>query len=263
MNRHIQRECIDMELGQHLPLFELGLLKPEDQERFEQHLMECEFCRSELEKHRGLTPSIARHREELISYLHELEASERAEKTSADDSPRSGFTWRKSYLWAPVLAAAAVLLFFLWPNGGGVSGKYLGLLSFEKLEYQKFDARDLSSGEVKAQFDFAMDAYLRGDYASCAQGLVKVLKQEPTHERAHVYLGVCYYLLKEPRRAVAELEAAFALPNPRFLSEIRWYLAQSYLLTGEKGKALPLLMELSSTDRRYAVEAATLLANLR
>lgn len=86
-----------------------------------------------------------------------------------------------------------------------------------------------------AQYDEALLAFSRGDFAGAAARLETLLASEPEHFEARLALGLAYYRLGDAPRAIAEGHKAEQLqPNePR----VHTNLSLFYLKAGDKARA--------------------------
>ncbi len=88
---------------------------------------------------------------------------------------------------------------------------------------------------AQAQYDEALLAFSRGDFAEAAACLETLLASEPDHFEARLALGLAYYRLGDAARAIAEGHKAEQLqPNePR----VHTNLSLFYLRAGDKARA--------------------------
>lgn len=85
------------------------------------------------------------------------------------------------------------------------------------------------------QYDEAMHAFSRGDYASAAARLETLLAAEPDHFDAQLSLGMAYYRLGDFQRAIAEGHKAERMrPNEQL---VHTNLSLFYLKAGDKARA--------------------------
>lgn len=85
------------------------------------------------------------------------------------------------------------------------------------------------------QYDEAIAAFSRGDFAAAAERLEAVLAREPAHFEARLALGLAYYRLGDAARAIAEGHKAEQLQpaEPR----VHTNLSLFYLKAGDKARA--------------------------
>lgn len=88
---------------------------------------------------------------------------------------------------------------------------------------------------AQEQFDEAIAAFSRGDFATAAQRLEALLAREPDHFEARLALGLAYYRLGDAARAIAEGHKAERLQpgEPR----VHTNLSLFYLKAGDKARA--------------------------
>jgi len=129
-----------MDLNEHRPgcgedvaPYALGALPPEDARAFEQHLAECELCRTDLAALRPVVHALSETPEQLdpppelrrnVMAVVEREAAERARRRSPEPERRERAGWTR---WLPrplpALAVACVLLVVGIGIGIGVTGE--------------------------------------------------------------------------------------------------------------------------------------------
>jgi tetratricopeptide (TPR) repeat protein len=278
MKRRSDNKCTDSEIGNLISRYEMGKLTSDEWERFEEHLMECSFCQSEVEVMLPVVAAIRTNQAEILSGLHNEGISYATCKTElCAESHKQSFVSRFSVLvsdimdsilrpriWAPSLAVVAVCLFFLLrPAQHEVQSPFLPKLSFNKLIYQPIETRGESMTEGKRHFDEGMSLYVHGDYESAIKSLRKAVKVSPDNDKFWLYLGVTYYLEHKPELAVDALTHADTLASSSFKTRTGWYRAQAYLLAGDSSRAVPLLDRVIHEQREYANEADTLLTRIR
>lgn len=88
---------------------------------------------------------------------------------------------------------------------------------------------------TQEQFDEAVTAFSRGDFAAAAARLEALLAREPDHFEARLALGLAYYRLGDAARAIAEGHKAEQLQpgEPR----VHTNLSLFYLKAGDKARA--------------------------
>ena len=113
------------------------------------------------------------------------------------------------------------------------------------------------SGEQRKRGPFAqaMQAYESNDFARAERQLGQFLEKDPKHAAALFYRGVSLLLLGKTADAVAPLEAAATLGQGRLRDEAHWYLAQTYLKTGDYSKALEQLDVVIQTSSKHRADA--------
>ena len=103
-----------------------------------------------------------------------------------------------------------------------------------------------------------MDFYNRGEYRRAAAILEKIVARQPDRWVSWLYLGISYYMERQPKPALKALTRADGLSKYALKSEIRWYLMQSYLLDRNPTAADSLRRQLSAMNSAYAVKADSL-----
>jgi tetratricopeptide (TPR) repeat protein len=90
-------------------------------------------------------------------------------------------------------------------------------------------------------FAQAMQPYERNDFAEADRRLGQFTEKNPSHAAAQFYRGVSLLLLGKSAEAIAPLETAVTKGEGRMREEAHWYLALTYLKTGDHLKALEQL----------------------
>lgn len=264
------KNCTDLNIGKLIFAYEMGTLGDADRDRFDEHLMTCNFCCGELDEMCALAPALREHHHELAEFLRVNGVSLEDEiETAAVARPRHRFTLWDSIrqaieafmnprIFAPALmAAAALVLVVTVATRDRESDQYSGYLSFDKLPYQTIEGRGTAVQESQ-DYLHAMDDYAHGDYEKAISRLKQVTGASPEDESAWVYLGVSYFMTKHPGRAISALQHARQLPDRQLNTQTCWFLAQAFLMKGEKERALPLLDSLSLWNREYSQPATDL-----
>ena len=107
-------------------------------------------------------------------------------------------------------------------------------------------------------FAQAMQPYERNDFAETDRRLKQFTEKNPGHAAAHFYRGVSLLLLGKSAEAIAPLETAVARGEGRMREEAHWYLAQTYLKTGDYSKALEQLDVLIQTSSKHRADTEQL-----
>jgi len=262
-------------VGELITQYEMGQLSDEERDRFEEHLMDCDFCRRELEEMLPTISAMRRHKAEIVQGLHDegisfeslkerllaLPRPSRAKKTSPKytwDKIVLGFkTFGRPRIFVPAAVVVTALLLFVTllrhPEN-----PYLTYLSFEKLPYRPQTLRGEMATEAERLFHEGMNDYLRGNYKGAIGSLRDAVTEAPDNGSWWLYLGVCYYLDHKGKRAIESLTRADALTQHSLKVRTRWYLAEAHLLQGDADKAIPLLEWISAQKMGYAAQADSL-----
>jgi len=237
--------CRDPKLGALTTAYELGLLGPEDQARFEAHLDRCPACLENLYDG-AVTAAVLR--------LAPGEAARRLPSAPAPARPR-GWRWPVPWrLLAPTAVAAALLLLIL---GRGGSPDLAGLARLDPLPHVKLETRLAQRPADRLGFEEAMEAYRRGAYAAAAPRLAALTRRpaeagEGTRvEQAALYAGVSFLLAAQADSARAYLERGLASRLPVLRDRSRWYLVQALLLQEQGDAARDHLQALAEQSPGY------------
>ena len=111
-------KCTDDSVGVLLHAYELGLLSPEDRDRFEIHLMSCDYCYGELKQFapRGImlggSPDVKQALDEKLAAAQRKRLSQR--KTPEYDRPGIFFAFKPAFLYL-------IIVLLMVPSYFGVS----------------------------------------------------------------------------------------------------------------------------------------------
>lgn len=269
--------CTNEELGELITRYQMGQLSDEECDRFEEHVMDCEFCFRELEQTTPLMSPLRRHRVAILEGLHREGISYESLKkellfSRSVRQPLYGKllaraaqvfeNLRRPRVLVPVtgIAAAVVLFFLLIPHR---HNPYITHLSYEKLPYQSDYYRGEASAEAESLFSRGIDDYLADNYKDAIANLENAVDRAPDEGSWWLYLGVCYYLDRQVKRAIKALTMADSLTQFYNKERARWYLAQAHLLNRNPKKAFPLLEWIIAQNRIYAERADSLLKTVQ
>jgi tetratricopeptide (TPR) repeat protein len=146
-------------------------------------------------------------------------------------------------------------------SGAGRANPYEPYISFEPLVPLVLRGATSTAGEQ--YFNEGMGDYGRGNYNSAVKNLKLAVRTAPDQAHWWLYLGVSYFLDRQPVLAVSALERADFLASPELKPAARWYLAQAYLLAAKPDKALPMLAWVSDQKAEYATRADSLSTQIR
>ena len=266
-------DCANPNDGSLLLQYTLNLLDEEDRYRFEVHMMSCEFCRLELSKGDPETAFIGARKEHIVEALHEegisfeglkeeLIAVKRKKSVFQDFlrdiSEKIAWLSRPRVL-VPAGVIAGVLLMVLLLKHSEPDNAYLSMLSFDKFPCQELSTRaPAPTFSISPLFTAGMKAYTENDYGNATKILKEATQESPDKWDYWFYLGMSYYLDKQAEPAIAALLKADKLNQYALEVEIKWFLAQSYLLNKDSNSALVLLRWLEDKPGEYSSRANNL-----
>ncbi len=279
----LKESCRDFSEGQYLPLYELGVLKEKEAIRFEDHLLVCSFCRRELVSLQSTMDKWSTQREAIrelfqqegITYTSLLKAwkdqvaGAAREKKGWFDIARDRIAALLQTLTQPreLIPALGVTVFIvlslmLLPLPEPTN-PYLPWLSFDKVPYTRSVWRADLNAEAQRFFEAGVLLYQQNDYTGALGYFKKATEQAPEESLYRFYLGLNYYLQRQPQLAIQALSQAESLAEPAQRNQALWYLAQAYLLEGDVEPARAILTALANQELEYAVEAEQLLRQLK
>ncbi len=254
------QNCSNPEIGKLLNQYEFNQLSETDNNMFEDHLMECVFCLREINEMLPITSVMQENRKEIVKSLHKKGISYnslRKELLAEKVVPISAQIFEKlngliDYLMRPIvyapataLAVVVFLLLIIYPS----DNPYLNHLDTNKLLYE---GRLRQENREDSLFHEAMGNYQIDQFKISADLLKIVVEENSASWKYHLYLGISYYMDKQPELAINSLIQADSLSQYSMKFEIRWYLAQSYLLNNRPNEAKPLLQWLAKTPNPYS-----------
>lgn len=99
----------------------------------------------------------------------------------------------------------------------------------------------ITISDGKRYFELAEVDFSKGNYKEAITLYKKALEADPTHYKAQLYLGDCYYMLNEYQDAIREFKKA--VDRKPYLLEARKYLADAYYKAGLYDKSLEACKE--------------------
>lgn len=167
--------------------------------------------------------------------------------------------WRMSYTIAAsvLVITLAFLGYFLWVQNPGPESLYIS--------YLEIPANNIATrGEAgKEALIRGMEAYDQQDYQLALDQLQEVLKDQPTHDGAIFYSGICQLTLAQDQNALDSFKSFDRLTSSEYYTPAQWYLGLVYLKMEDIQSAKQVLTKLQqSGNGKYAVQAEELLREL-
>jgi tetratricopeptide (TPR) repeat protein len=230
-----------------------GRLSLEEAEAFEQHLLGCQRCFSELQwRHAAAIELRSRT-------VHPAVSSRRTIK----------FRWR----WAAAAAGAvlmAALATFVFLYRGVTPDTEAVIKQLASLEqsplYVPWTIRGAKSQPALEMFAKGMREYARQKYQDAVPLLEDAARLDPDHLPTAFYLGISYLILDQPDAGIPWLaKVARAEPNP-YAEESHWYLSKAYFKKrnlDEARRELEAVVELGGSYAPLAQKALERMKTLR
>ncbi|TKJ39943.1 hypothetical protein CEE37_09405 [candidate division LCP-89 bacterium B3_LCP] len=273
------KPCTDETKGHLITFYEMNALSEEENILFEDHLLECDFCRGELTALNTAYSVIAENKSLISRELSKEGVSFSANKQTLISSLKDAIAEEKLHLYdrirfflkdvfttkgiVPAMAVTcALILLLILPKNPQQANPYLPALSFEKSLYRSVQVRTAEEPEFQDLFNRGMQCYQEDEFESAIPLLEKAVTGDPDNGTYLLYLGICNYLDRNPSPAIEALIRAELRTPPAQRNRARWYLAQSYLLAGNHTEAVKILELLTEQQLEYAEEAETLLMKI-
>lgn len=241
--------CRDARHRQALPLYEAGLLDPEESRRFELHLLECPSCAQDL---MDMLPVVAAVREMRSPFEDELAPV-----------PIRLFIRRH---WATLAAAAAAVVLALvlyfhylpqldWRSASLPMADINHVLQEMSRHIREGYPADSGPPAVRP----AAEDYQAGRYREALEKS-SLLLQQGSREPAVVLLAArCHLALGQPGHALSLMAAhPVGSGDPAYADQL-WLEAEAYLRLRRPEAARPLLVQLSARPGPYQASARRLL----
>jgi tetratricopeptide (TPR) repeat protein len=279
-------QCKNPDIGRLIHHYEMGQLDDTDRDRFEDHLLDCDYCADEVERMEPVAVGLRANRElirkglaaEGITFdalkadlLNEAEPIQRAAAPRRDSwFARMGEAFRQPMIrWTAIgagtaVTALAVILLVVMAPKQEASRRYMPMLTFQALPYEgSLVLRGEGAADGQKDFDAGMQAYLQADYKQAMRLIGKAVEKSPDRAEWWLYLGVCGYLQRDPGPTIKALRQADGIAQGGVKLRTRWFLAQAYLLAGDRESAEPMLEWVIAQEQDYSKEAFNILNRLR
>ncbi|MCF7809987.1 hypothetical protein K9N50_03255 [bacterium] len=269
MSEENNRSCTNVKIGNLISQYELGLLNVDNQKLFEEHIFECAFCREELAEFRQVAELLSEHKDRLIEAIEDGELDYKEERLNEKQTRCFSdiiqgikdfvndvldFAFRPKVL-APIMSVTVVFLVIYFGFITGENQSYEQFLIFEPLEYKQMILRSEATAEAENLFRQSMQSYNNGDYAAAANILMEAVKLDSANFKYKTYLGICYFLNKEPENALKMLTEAEHMTAFTLKDELHWYIFQSYLLNGDLTGADSVRSLIKTSKEVYSAKA--------
>lgn len=222
---------------------------------FELRIRESKELEMEVEKHRILSEALKD--DAALAFrkkVSTIAADFKEAKIGAPDPHRIG-TPRSGFL---KLAAAVIVLL-----GLGVVLWWQVIAS--ESTFDRYYEPYATEGAMRGADDDALSAvakdYAHGKYVEVIPELVHLIEQHPEKTELQLYLAISYLQTDRAQLAITLLKR-IEVGNARF-EAARWYLALSYLKTGDVAAATPVLEELIAYDGIYRTQAEAALGEMK
>ncbi|MBK8129510.1 MAG: zf-HC2 domain-containing protein [bacterium] len=280
--------CIDEAAGSALLHYALGTLSGDEKARFEEHLIECPACQSELENHKLAIEKLSTDRPAILATLN-------SQSKPSNEGPRRTLIWRT----VVVAVAASIVALIWWPAtqkhnlvqdlepdtvayntqkaDTGVSNhtnrdstsleenvnpSIAQLAVFTPLNYSPSRTRS-SESDARELFRQGMESYAAGNYVDAIEILQRAQVADTTDTEIALFTGISAGISKDFSTAKMVLgQALRQKPRPTRTSQLTWYLSQASIALEDRATATMLLQELANGSSTYRDIAHKLLLEI-
>ncbi len=230
-----------------------GGMGRKEKQRFEEHLSECQACQDQLQQSRKMLNELKQAAENAGWSQKEIEQLSRLY------APRGVFTqfnWRLILAITAVLFIVFVLPFIWWANKPETKMRLMA-----SLEPEFRPEKTLPQGLREA-----VQLHEKGEYEQAVNRLVQLAEKpdyQPFGPMIHRLIGLSLMLKKEPERALPYLQKSLADTSAEAEEKSLWYMANAYLMIGNKPGAVRFLEKVIAREGRYRERAVELLDRLK
>jgi hypothetical protein len=240
------KRCTNRRIGKWIGAYEFSALSEEERKVFSDHMIECEYCHSQVY---SLDP--------IMTAFRDHRSAARAGEVDQSVTLRKLLPFREpNRVWYSIPAFAMLLAVFIlggWlvynaarapgsaSPGNGVEPTIASV--WENLEVPKAaytpTSPDVSLRKPSSAFESAMAAYQQNDFARAIEQLETLSEMEPDNApEVNFYLGVSLLLVGRSQDAISPLKKALRFTNDMQSESRHYYLALAYLKRDEPQQAM-------------------------
>lgn len=237
-----------------LPVYEAGLLEPEDRRRLEEHLLECAECAADVY--------------EMIPVIETVRGTEYSQQLASDFETSRSFV-RMNWRWIMSAAAITIVLscafMIFWQRFGPVSSEASPAnfhAVFEKLTGDRLDLaiRQASDNET---FREALLNYQQGDCSRCVDLASQGLAEDPGDPGLLLLTVRCLVRADRAEKALGLLHSHPLPSQSPFQEDARWLELEALIRLDRMPEATACLEELAARPGKYQEAARQLLIPAR
>ncbi len=247
--------CTDENRRNLVERYLLGGMQGREKAAFAEHLSQCEACKAELQKSQAMLDDLQQAARDAGWRKEDIE---RLSQLYAGQEYLTKINWRLVAIISGALFLL-VLPFIWWAHKPETQMRL-----WVKLEP---DAHlEAATSAAADPFRPALDALQEGEYEQAVQLLQAVSAARLSVEeqgRRERLLGLAYLLGEAPEPAIIHLQKALALLPAAEREPCLWYLANGYLLLGDREFAGRYLRETGTLQGRHAKQARRLQVRLQ
>jgi len=240
----------------YIERYNCGEMSDSEKIWFEKELTGNENLRNEVQL-RKQTDNILRN-QDIISLRSKLSRIEK-ERKAVITAPR--FSTKKMLKSAAVITIIILIGSITVINRGNISTDEL-LKTYDK-PYEPSTGQRSVQITNNEDFTHGLEYYNTSDYRNAALYFTKVVEANPKDMAATLLNGISNY--KETRYSEAKVSFGKVIDDNKnlYIDQAEWYLAECYLRTDEKEKAIKLLETIKKEEGYYSKDARKLLRKLK
>lgn len=249
--------CTDPEIGKLIFMYELKLLSGDERERFEDHLLSCEYCMDEVWRFSPVIAGMEKHREQILAELEREEAVETLPRPYIEKN-LGLFVWLPSlFRPAPIGIAFAVAivafiaLVSLYPRLNYSSLAEISREPFPSISFMG-EADSLAGARLFSQ---GMAFYRNGNDSAAVHSLRQALRLDSTNAAALFYLGISCMQLGQLDAATAAFAKGLALNDSLYHERLLWYDGNARLARNDDVRALRRFEAIKVLNGKYSAHA--------
>jgi tetratricopeptide (TPR) repeat protein len=244
-----------IDFSYYIERYNCGEMSESEKTWFEKELKGNEKLRNEVNL-RKQTDNILRN-QDILSLRSKLSRIE-MERKAVRPTPR--FSRGKVFKSAAAITILVILGSITVFNRGNLSSDDL-LMPFDK-PYQPSAGQRSMQININEDFDQGLEYFNTSDYRNAALYFTKVVEANPKDMAATLLNGISNY--EDTQYAEAKVSFVKVIDNDKnlYIDHAQWYLAECYIRTDEKEKAVKLLETIKSEGGFYSKNARKLLRTL-
>lgn len=236
-----------------------GEMSPEEKTWFEKEMEDNPELGDEIQLRKEVNEAIME--EDVIQLRMQLDGIHRKRQAEKIRTVKPARTTRRVLL---ATSSVAVLTVFILLGGrywwGNVAPEKIFNRYYEPYEMPVYREAGTATDLL---FLKAMETYQNREFDRAIELFEEVLAQDVTKMDANLMSGISKIETERYGEATTNFRRIIDHRDNLFLDQAEWYLALSYLMTGETGKATALFEQIAGEEGTYRKEAREILRKIR